>query len=50
VRLATDAGATGVCGMAVSFQYPFQFWLPFASLNKQKIWISSSALVKLENQ
>ncbi len=50
VRLATDAGGTGVCGMAVSFQYPFQFWLPFTSLNKQKIWITSSALVKLENQ
>jgi len=50
VRLATDAGETGVCGMAVSFQYPFQFWLPFTSLNKQKIWINSSALVKLENQ
>lgn len=50
VRLATDPGATGVCGMSVSLQYPFQFWLPFASLNKQKIWITSSALVKLENQ
>lgn len=50
VRLATDPGATGVCGMSVSLQYPFQFWLPFTSLNKQRIWITSSALVKLENQ
>ena len=25
----------GVCGISVSFQYPFQFWLPFTSLNKQ---------------
>lgn len=50
VRLATDVGASGVCGMSVSLQYPFQFWLPFTSLNKQKIWIQASALVKLENQ
>lgn len=50
VRLATDAGSSGACGMSLSFQYPFQFWLPFTSLNKQKIWINSSALVKLENQ
>ena len=33
--------ATGVCGISVSFQYPFQFWLPFTSLNKQKIWIDA---------
>jgi hypothetical protein len=50
VQLATDPGGTGVCGIAVSFQYPFQFWLPFTSLNKQRIWINSAALVKLENQ
>lgn len=50
VRLATDAGSTGACGISVSFQYPFQFWLPFTSLNKQKIWINSSALAKFENQ
>ena len=29
-------GGTGVCGISVSFQYPFQFWLPFTSLNKQQ--------------
>ena len=46
----TPSGATGACGISVSFQYPFQFWLPFTSLNKQRIWISSSALVRLENQ
>src|SRR6266567_607304 len=32
-----NSGAAGVCGFSVSFQYPFQFWLPFTSLNKQKI-------------
>jgi len=48
--LLTDAntGATGVCGISVSFQYPFQFWLPFTSLNKQRIWISASARVRME--
>jgi Flp pilus assembly protein TadG len=50
VHLATDAGSTDICGISVSLQYPFQFWMPFTSLNKQRIWISSSALVKLENQ
>jgi Flp pilus assembly protein TadG len=50
VHMTPLAGATGACGISVSFQYPFQFWLPFTSLNKQRIWISSSALVRLENQ
>jgi Flp pilus assembly protein TadG len=51
VQLATPAaGATAVCGISVSFQYPFQFWLPFTSLNKQKIWLSASARVRMENQ
>lgn len=43
-------GGTQACGISVAFQYPFQFWLPFTSLNKQKIWINASAVVKLENQ
>jgi Flp pilus assembly protein TadG len=42
------SGATGVCGISVTFQYPFQFWLPFTSLNKQKIWMTASARVRLE--
>lgn len=41
---------SGVCGISVSFQYPFQFWLPFTSLNKQQILLSASARVRLENQ
>ena len=38
--LLKDVGsnAPGVCGTSVAFQYPFQFWLPFTSLNKQRIW------------
>jgi len=43
-------GATGVCGISVSFQYPFQFWLPFTSLNQQKIWLTTSARVRMETQ
>ena len=50
VQLSDTATGSGVCGVSVSFQYPFQFWLPFTSLNKQKIWISASARVRLENQ
>lgn len=44
----TSTTAPGVCGMSVSFQYPFQFWLPFTSLNKQQIWIPASARVRME--
>jgi Flp pilus assembly protein TadG len=41
-------GAAGVCGISVTFRYPFQFWLPFTSLSKQQIWISASARVRME--
>lgn len=46
----TNNGATGVCGVAVTFQYPFQFWLPFTTLNKQQIWMTASAQARMENQ
>lgn len=46
----TTGGATGVCGISVEFQYPFQFWLPFTSLNKQRIWMTAAAQVRMENQ
>jgi len=47
---ATGAGATGVCGISVSFQYPFRFWLPFTSLNKQQIYLTASAHARMETQ
>jgi hypothetical protein len=51
VQLSTTInGATGVCGIAVTFQYPFQFKLPFTSLNNQQIWLTASARMRLENQ
>jgi Flp pilus assembly protein TadG len=37
-----------VCGMSVSFQYPYRFWLPFTSLNKQTIKLTATARVRLE--
>lgn len=46
----TASGGTGVCGIAVSLQYPFQFWLPFTSLNKQQIWLTATAHARMETQ
>jgi Flp pilus assembly protein TadG len=37
------------CGTIVSFQYPFQFYLPFTSLNMQKIVLSAQAQSRMEN-
>ncbi len=51
VQLTNGApGTTGQCGIAVSFSYPFQFWLPFTTLNQQKIMITTSARVHMENR
>jgi Flp pilus assembly protein TadG len=47
---STTSGTNGVNGISVSFQYPFQFWLPFTSINKQRILLSASARVRLEDQ
>jgi Flp pilus assembly protein TadG len=37
-----------VCGVAVSFQYPYQFWLPFTSLNNQQIALKVNVQMKGE--
>jgi Flp pilus assembly protein TadG len=37
------------CGTMVSFQYPFQFYLPFTSLNMQQIVLSAQAQSRMEN-
>ena len=47
---STSSGTNGVNGISVSFKYPFQFWLPFTSLNKQQILLNATARVRLENQ
>ena len=46
VQLASSTES--VCGMAVSLQYPYSFWLPFTSLNKQTINLTAFARVRLE--
>jgi Flp pilus assembly protein TadG len=48
IQAPVQLTTTGLCGTSVSFQYPFQFWLPFTSLNRQQIWISASARARLE--
>jgi hypothetical protein len=45
-----NSGAAGVCGVSVSFKYPFQFYLPFTTLNKQLILLSASARVRSETR
>jgi hypothetical protein len=37
------------CGSVVSFQFPFQFNLPFTSLNMQQILLSAQAQSRMEN-
>jgi hypothetical protein len=51
VQLASPGptvGGSGICGTAVTFQYPFQFWLRFNSLNKQKIFLTAQARARME--
>jgi Flp pilus assembly protein TadG len=40
--------STSVCGISVSLQYPYQFWLPFTSLNQQLINLKAAASVRQE--
>ncbi len=37
------------CGVIVSFKYPFQFYLPFTSLNLQQITLIAQAQTRMEN-
>jgi Flp pilus assembly protein TadG len=49
VQLTVRAGGgVGVCGVSVSFQYPFKFYLPFTGLNNQQIMLNASARVRSE--
>jgi Flp pilus assembly protein TadG len=51
VRLSTvGLGGAGVCGMSVSFQYPYQFWLPFTSINMQRIQLPAQAEMREEDR
>jgi Flp pilus assembly protein TadG len=46
VQLST--GSAEVCGVSVSLQYPYTFWLPYTSLNKQTIQLTATARVRQE--
>lgn len=37
------------CGTFVSFQYPFQFYLPFTSLNLNQVILTAQAQSRIEN-
>ena len=50
VQLQTSSVGTGTCGISVTFRYPFQFWLPFTTLNNQRIYISASAQAPNQTQ
>jgi len=52
IRLSSSTGGNGagVCGVSVSFQYPYTFWLPFTSLNKQTINLRAQAQMRVESQ
>jgi len=47
---STSEGGAGVCGLSVSFQYPYTFWLPGTSLNKQQIFLRAQAEMRVETQ
>ena len=51
VELNPAAGPlqTPQCGSVVRFQYPFQFYLPFTSLNNQQIMLTGNAESRMEN-
>ena len=44
----TGSGGAGVCGVSVTFQYPYQFWFPGTSLNKQLIQLPGAAEMRKE--
>ncbi len=51
VQLAsTGAGGAGECGVSVSLQYPYKFWLPFTSLDQQTLNLRAQAQMRAESQ
>jgi Flp pilus assembly protein TadG len=47
IQLSPLTGAEA-CGVYVSFQYPYQFYLPFTSLNLQQIQLNASVQMRGE--
>src|SRR5271165_156528 len=50
VKLSQTSGSGAVCGVSVSFAYPYRFWLPFTTLNNQNIQLKAVAQVRMEAQ
>jgi hypothetical protein len=48
VQLAQSTNSPGSCGVAISFQYPYQFYFPFTPLNLQQILLKGEAEIKAE--
>lgn len=49
VNAPTSATEPASCGVSVSFQYPYQFYLPFTSLNNQLIQLKANVQTTGEN-
>jgi Flp pilus assembly protein TadG len=47
---APGQGGAGECGVSVSFQYPYKFWLPFSSLSNQTVKLRAQAQMRAETQ
>jgi len=50
VQLSNNFSGSGVCGMSVSFTYPFTFPLPFASIGNRTVNLRAQARVRMETQ
>jgi Flp pilus assembly protein TadG len=50
ILLNVNPGNPGVCGVSVSLQYPYQFWLPFTTLNKQLIQLHAESHMRMESR
>jgi len=48
VQLNPVATTPGSCGVSVAFRYPYQFYLPFTSLNLQQVYLPTQVLAKGE--
>jgi hypothetical protein len=49
VQLNPTGSGPKQCGSIVSFQYPYQFSVPFASVNVQRIRLTAVAERQMEN-
>jgi len=49
VQLNPGSAGPAQCGVIVTFHYPYQFYLPFTSLNMQRINMTAAAERQMEN-